>query len=319
MDFSPVLEIVKEVFQVPFSYLLSPSKRVFVLYLVTSGIIAYYVFKSSKLKGNFLRYIFNKKVWVGKSALIDYGLIFFNALVKVIVLTPFFAFALYLANKTEFFLINRFGEQHFGFTTMQIVISYTVLIVVVNDFVTFIIHYFMHKVPFLWEFHKIHHSATELNPFTQYRIHPVELIVNNLGEVFSKAILTGIFLYLAEGKVSIITFLGVNILNFLFYFLGANLRHSHVKLKYFNFLEYFLISPFQHQIHHSNNPEHYDTNLGSRFAFWDWMFGTLRTSKTVGHIEFGLGEEEDKYYDSFLKNLVNPFINLKNKVFRKNT
>jgi sterol desaturase/sphingolipid hydroxylase (fatty acid hydroxylase superfamily) len=319
MDFSPVLEIIKEVLQVPFSYLLSPSKRVFVLYLVTSGIIAYYVFKSSKLKGNFLRYIFNKKVWVGKSALIDYGLIFFNALVKVIVLTPFFAFALYLANKTEFFLINKFGEQNFGFTTMQIVISYTVLIVVVNDFVTFIIHYIMHKVPFLWEFHKIHHSATELNPFTQYRIHPVELIVNNLGEVFSKAILTGIFLYLAEGKVSIITFLGVNILNFLFYFFGANLRHSHVKLKYFNFLEYFLISPFQHQIHHSNNPEHYDTNLGSRFAFWDWMFGTLRTSKTVSHIEFGLGEEEDKYYDSFLKNLVNPFINLKNKVFRKNT
>lgn len=319
MDVSPVLEIVKEILQVPFSYLLSPSKRVFVLYLVTSGIIAYYVFKTGKFKGKFFHYIFNKKVWVGKSAFIDYGLIFFNALVKIIVLAPFFAFALYLAQGTESHLITKFGKSTYDFTTTQLVVSYTILIVVLNDFVTFIIHYIMHKVPFLWEFHKIHHSATHLNPFTQYRIHPVELIINNLGEVFSKGCLTGVFLYLASGQISLLTFLGVNILNFLFYFFGANLRHSHVKFKYFNFLEYFLISPFQHQIHHSNNPEHYDTNLGSRFAFWDWMFGTLRTSKTVNHIEFGLGEDDDKHYDSFLKNLINPFINLKNKIIRKNT
>lgn len=166
----------------------------------------------------------------------------------------------------------------------------------------------MHKIPFLWEFHKIHHSATELNPFTQYRIHPVELIINNARGIFVKGVITGIFMYMANGSISLYTFIGVNVFNFLFLFWGANLRHSHVRLKYFNFLEYILISPFQHQIHHSNKPEHYDRNLGSRFAFWDYLFGTLVRSENTGKIEFGLGEREDKDYQTFAQNLLNPLI-----------
>jgi len=99
------------------------------------------------------------------------------------------------------------------------------------------------------------------------------------------------------------------ILNFLFYFFGANLRHSHVKLKYFSFLEYIFISPYQHQIHHSNNQQHFDSNLGSRLAIWDYLFGTLIKSKEVKELKFGLGEE-DQHYDSFSKNLLNPFVNI---------
>ena len=91
-------------------------------------------------------------------------------------------------------------------------------------------------------------------------------------------------------------------------FWGANLRHSSVKLKYFNFLEYVFISPFQHQIHHSNLPEHYDRNLGAKLALWDWMFGTLVLSKSVSEIRFGLVKKDEKQLNSFLKNLWYPFL-----------
>ncbi|MBE7440911.1 MAG: sterol desaturase family protein [Flavobacteriales bacterium] len=319
MDFSEFIGLLQEIFKVALSYFVSPSKRVFWLYLITSAIIAFVIFKASKTKGNFINYLFNRKVWLSTSAITDYLLILFNAIVKVVVLAPFFGFALYIAKSTEHFFVSKYGIVDTGFTNFQLILIYTILIVVLNDFITFILHYLMHKIPFLWEFHKVHHSARRLNPFTQYRIHPIELIINNLGEVFSKGILTGLFLFLAAGKISIITFLGVNILNFLFYFFGANLRHSHVKFKYFNFLEHILISPFQHQIHHSNNPAHYDTNLGSRFAFWDWMFGTLLTSKNVDKIGFGLGREEDNAYNTFSKNLITPFKNLPKAFFKKNT
>ena len=126
-----------------------------------------------------------------------------------------------------------------------------------------------------------------------------------------KGAFTGLFLYLANGNVSMATFLGVNVLNFLFYFFGANLRHSHIKFKYFSFLENILISPYQHQIHHSNQQEHYDTNLCSRLAIWDYLFGTLIKSKNAKELTFGLGEE-DVEYDSFTKNLLSPF----KKVFK---
>ena len=67
-------------------------------------------------------------------------------------------------------------------------------------------------------------------------------------------------------------------------FFGANLRHSHVKLKYPSFLEYIFISPHQHQIHHSDNPIHFNKNMGSKLAIWDWLLGTLVLSLSLIHI-----------------------------------
>ncbi|MCO6499828.1 MAG: sterol desaturase family protein [Vicingus serpentipes] len=304
-----IVDIVAEVIKMPFTYLFSPNKRVFILYLFTSFLLALYVYYRSKEKTSFADYFFSRKRWMGNSAKIDYLLIFFNSLIKVLIIAPVIVYVLYVAEGINKYLIESFGVSNLNWSISTIVLLYTVCIVVVNDFLSFFIHYLMHKIPVLWEFHKIHHAATELNPFTQYRIHPIELIINNLGTLMVKALITGVFLYLGNGSVHLITFLGINVLNFLFFFFGANLRHSHVKLTYFDFLENILISPFQHQIHHSNKKEHFDTNLGSRLAIWDYLFGTLIKSKDVKEITFGLGEEDDSYR-SLTQNLFSPFKNL---------
>jgi sterol desaturase/sphingolipid hydroxylase (fatty acid hydroxylase superfamily) len=311
MELSKILELIIEIIQMPFSYFVSINKRIFWLYLLSSFFLALYVYLRSKKRKPFSNYFFSKKRWIGKSALVDYSLIFFNSLIKVVVLSPLLGVALYLAEGMSAFLNNQFGSVDWNVSYTTIVVLYTFCIVIVNDFFSFVVHYLMHKIPFLWEFHKIHHSATTLTPFTQYRIHPIELIINNVRGLVIKGVITGVFLYLGSGKVSIMTFLGVNVLNFLFYFFGANLRHSHVRLKYFGFLENIFISPFQHQIHHSNKSEHYDTNLGSRLAIWDYLFGTLIKSKKVEDLTFGLGDE-DKDYHSFTDNLLIPF----RKVFK---
>jgi len=313
MAIDEIFDLFIEAIKIPFSYLVSPNKRVHWLYLISSFLLAFYVYKRTKVKGSFFHYVFNKKTWVGKSALVDYSFIFFNALVKVFVIAPFLIIALYLAENLNDFLTQQYGVSELNWSPVTIVLVYTIVIIVVNDFASFFIHYLMHKIPFLWEFHKIHHSATTLNPFTQYRIHPVELIINNFRGLIIKGGITGLFMYLANGKVGLVTFFGVNIFNFLFLFWGANLRHSNVKLKYFNFLEYIFISPYQHQIHHSNNSKLYDTNMGSRLAVWDWLFGTLVRSESVKTLRYGLGKEDEKYR-TFSQNLFSPFINL----FKKN-
>jgi sterol desaturase/sphingolipid hydroxylase (fatty acid hydroxylase superfamily) len=309
MTINELFNQFNEIVKMPFSYLLSPDKRVFILYLFTSLLLAYTVYAKSGLKKSFLAYLFKKQIWIGKSAIIDYGFIFFNSLIKVFFIAPMLVYALYLTLFISEYLTSQFGISKLNWSVTTLLATYTLTIIVVNDFMSFIVHYLMHKIPFLWQFHKIHHSATVLNPFTQYRIHPVELIINNVRGIFVKGCLTGIFIYLANGQVSLITFLGINIFNFIFLAFGSNLRHSHVQFKYYNFLEYIFISPFQHQIHHSNKKEHYDKNMGSRFAIWDWIFGTLVRSEKVVQLRFGLGKSEDNNYDSFLKNLINPFIN----------
>ena len=298
------------------SYILNIEKRTYWAFLLSSGVIAYIVWRVQKIKHSFFHYIFNRKVWLSKSAGIDYGILILNAYIKLILLSSLAVYGLHFAYKVNYQFEVWFG-QPVKLSAAQVYVFYTIALTLAKDFSFFIVHYTMHKIPILWEFHKIHHSATTLNPLTQYRIHPVELIINNVVSVFIFALITGFFDFLSDEHVNQYTLYGVGIVAFLFLSLGANLRHSHVKLKYPSFLEKIFISPYQHQIHHSNNPEHYDSNLGGKFAFWDLLFGTLIRSKDVERIEFGLGEE-DKDYDTLSKNLfLSPVRNLFSRIRSK--
>jgi sterol desaturase/sphingolipid hydroxylase (fatty acid hydroxylase superfamily) len=310
MEYTEILSFLNDGLELMFKYVSSPGKRTYALYLGTSLLLAFYVFYKSKKKGSFFKYILHKKVWLGTSAFVDYYFILFNSFFKLLLIAPFLLFGLKLAFNTNDVLLETFGYSSFSLNTTQTIILYTISLSILNDFTTYIVHFIYHKIPFLWEFHKIHHSATTMNPFTQYRLHPVELLINNAKGILVFGITTGVFDYLSEHQISKWTYLGVSVFSFLFYSWGANLRHSHVRLKFFNFLEYIFISPVQHQVHHSDNPEHFDKNLGSRFALWDWMFGTLIRSKQIQKITFGLGKEDNKNYTSFWKNLLMPFKNI---------
>ena len=310
MSLHEVFTTILEGLEMPFSYLANPNKRIFGLYLFSSFLLAYYVYTKSKIQYSFLKYVFQKEVWLSKSAMVDYGMVFFNSFVKILLIGPYVIYGLYIAFYVDDYMHRTFGYEAFHLTPMQALVLYTIALTLIGDFTSFIVHYAMHKVSFFWEFHKIHHSATVLNPVTQYRIHPIELIVNNVRSILVFGLVTGVFDYLSANEVHKMMFLGANVFSFLFFFWGANLRHSHIPLKYFNFLEYFLISPFQHQVHHSDNPQHFDKNMGSKLAIWDWAFGTLVRSKSVESLKFGLGNGQDGLYDSFWKNLYMPFWNI---------
>lgn len=303
------LEEIKEIVQLPFSYLLNPNKRIHLLYLLSALVLSYYVYRKTTNKGSFLRYIFHKKVWLGASARVDYAMFFFNGIVKVVLLAPYVYFGFELAFWMSEWLLQQWGYPKEPLSVTTTLVLYTLALTVVNDFFVYIVHLAMHKIPFLWEFHKVHHSATSMNPITQYRMHPVELIINNIQSILAFGLVTGFFNYWADGYVNKWMFLGANVFSFLFFMLGANLRHSHVKLRYFTWLEYIFISPVQHQIHHSKNPNHWDKNMGSKLALWDWLFGTLYLSKDVQQLYFGLGAGQDKEYRTFWQNMWYPFKN----------
>ncbi len=303
-----VLDKIIEFLNMTVGYFFNTSKRINVLYLLSSLFIAYYVFKKTRIRGSFKNYVLHKKVWLSKSAGIDYGMFLFNGLVKLLLITPYIYFGFEITFEVSDFLNSKFGyiEEPMGYK--QSVILYTIALTIATDFVTYLFHLAMHKVPFLWEFHKVHHSATSMNPITQYRIHPIELLMNNILGFVVFGTITGIFTYLSDGQVNKWVFLGANVFSFVFFIVGANLRHSHVKFRYFKFLEYIFISPVQHQIHHSKNPKHWNKNMGSRLAIWDWLFGTLFLSEGVKKLSFGIGAREDEHYKTFKQNMLAPFI-----------
>ncbi len=302
-------QTLNEFWDLTVGYFFNPNKRIHLLYLFSSLLLAYYVFYRTNRKGSFWRYIFNKKVWLGKSASIDYMMFLCNGLLKLLLITPYIYFGFVISFEISDFLTSQYGYVQTPLSFSKAVILYTIVLTLFTDFFAYLTHLAMHKVPFLWEFHKIHHSATSMNPITQYRIHPVELLINNIQGMLIFGLVTGVFNYWTMGQVSKWVFLGANVFSFLFFILGANLRHSHIKLRYFNFLEYLFISPVQHQIHHSKSRKHWDKNMGSRLAIWDWLFGTLCVSKGVTKLSFGLGGKEDPSYTTFLQNMLNPFVN----------
>ena len=116
---------------------------------------------------------------------------------------------------------------------------------------------------------------------------------------------------------SLYTVLGVNIFVFLFNILGSNLRHSHVGIRYWKWVEYIFISPAQHQLHHSIARDHHDKNFGAALAVWDWLFGSLHHSVEFDTLELGIEKnQKDESHD--LKYLyINPFVEIKNYFFKK--
>ena len=167
-------------------------------------------------------------------------------------------------------------------------------------------HYLMHKIPALWEFHKVHHSAEVLTPLTEWRQHPVELVL--IPNII--ALLVGVgygFLWQVFGQAQPASLFGVNVFVLIFSMTTLHLRHSHVWLPFTGLLGRILQSPAHHQIHHSTNPRHFDKNLGFGLSVWDWAFGTLWVPDKREHLEFGIGAE-NPVFETAHGTLVRPFV-----------
>tara|TARA_B100000035_G_scaffold113204_1_gene96078 strand:- start:2291 stop:2719 length:429 start_codon:yes stop_codon:yes gene_type:complete len=122
---------------------------------------------------------------------------------------------------------------------------------------------------------------------TVHRTHPVESFINSIRAVLSLGLMSGIFVWLFGHGLQVWDILGVNAMGFLLTLLGANLRHSHVPL-HFGRAECLLISPAQHQLHHSMAHSH--PNYGSFLAIWDRFNKTWLAGSEAKELRYGLPE-----------------------------
>ena len=122
-----------------------------------------------------------------------------------------------------------------------------------------------------------------------FRTHPVEGLLFLLRSLSVQSVLISVFLLLFPQQVGLWQIFGVIVSSFVFNVLGANLRHSGVALSYGEKIERWLISPAQHQLHHSLAREHYDKNFGVILAIWDRMFGSWYKGDDNQVIQYGTG------------------------------
>jgi len=167
---------------------------------------------------------------------------------------------------------------------------------IILDFAVWLQHFAMHRFPFLWRMHAVHHSDRDLDVTTALRFHPFELIVSTFY------------------KSAIVALLGVPLVVALAFelWLNANalFNHSNIRLpkNLDRMLRIFFVTPDMHLVHHSVIVAEQKSNFGFALSIWDRLFSTYRAESTAGvdNQKIGLSQFEDQQPSTFVWSMKQP-------------
>lgn len=208
-----------------------------------------------------------------------------------------------LLNFLTFFLVSDiygFFHRHFSLNLLGFVDNEYLrfaIAFVVYDFVAFFRHYCVHRIEFMWHFHKIHHTPNTLNILVNYREHPV----SNFFKTFC-------------GMLPMVL-LGINSKNFLLIYLFREIwvltHHSNIRIR-LGPLKYFIATPQFHWRHHHLNGDERPYNIGSFLTVWDYLFGTYQFMPATTRMEdFKMGIQEVPGENfNYLYSLIFPYLDL---------
>lgn len=159
--------------------------------------------------------------------------------------------------------------------------AYLVSLFVIADFIQWNTHRLLHRVPWLWEFHKVHHSVKEMGFAAHLRFHWMETIVYKTIQYVPLAML------------------GYGLKEFILVHLFAlaigHLNHANLGWDY-GPLKYIFNNPKMHIWHHAKEiPEghKYGVNYGLTLSLWDYIFGTASVPKSGRDVELGFDDEQN--------------------------
>ena len=174
--------------------------------------------------------------------------------------------------------------QLFSVATLPKVISLLIFFIIA-DFVQWNTHRMLHKIPFLWNVHKTHHSVKEMGFAAHFRYNWIEPIIYKLLLYVPIALIGGFSLE----DVFIVHFISIAI---------GHLNHANLGWDY-GFLKYIFNNPKMHIWHHSKKiPNKTGMNFGISLSIWDYIFKTNYIPKNGRDIELGF-ENDERFPSAF--------------------
>ncbi len=160
------------------------------------------------------------------------------------------------------------------------------------DFWTYWWHRLNHRLPFLWRFHRAHHSDTHMDVTTASRFH--------IGEILFSNVL----------RIPLILLLGIHVWEIVLYETALlaviQFHHANIGLpgRLDQLLRCFIVTPAMHKVHHSRWQPETDSNYSSLLSVWDRVFRSFRLRDDPRTIQFGLDDfakPEDQTLPGILK------------------
>jgi sterol desaturase/sphingolipid hydroxylase (fatty acid hydroxylase superfamily) len=170
----------------------------------------------------------------------------------------------------------------------------TVLALVALDYTLYLWHIIVHRIPWLWRFHRVHHADLDLDASTAIRFHFGELIAS------------------VPWRAAQVALIGVDARTLQLWqtltLMSVTFHHSNVRLPRHveRRLAYLLVTPRMHGIHHSRVADEMDSNWSSGLSVWDRLHGTMRQDIPDDAIEVGVDAFDDPSRVSLARMLVEP-------------
>jgi sterol desaturase/sphingolipid hydroxylase (fatty acid hydroxylase superfamily) len=214
----------------------------------------------------------------------------------------FFLFSLIGYNAVSNVAVEAFNDflALFGITNLvafQIgswpVWSQFLLLFVVADFMQWNIHRWLHYSPWLWEFHKVHHSVEQMGFAAHLRYHWMETIVYKSIQ----------YIPLSMIGFGLDDFFILHLVTILI----GHLNHANVKITY-GPLKYVLNNPVMHLWHHAKDVPAgtHGVNYGISLSLWDYLFGTAYIPNQNPNEQLGF-EDQETFPKTFLQQLTHPW------------
>jgi len=162
---------------------------------------------------------------------------------------------------------------------------------VLLDFVQWFTHVLLHKIPFFWQFHKVHHSVKEMGFAAHLRYHWMENILYKPFKTIAIMLLGGF----EPTQAFMVHFVAITI---------GHLNHANLALDW-GPLKYLLNNPVMHLYHHAKSlPKgRFGVNFGISLSVWDYLFNTSYVPKKNPHLTLGFDGDENFPKDFLNQNL----------------
>ncbi len=165
----------------------------------------------------------------------------------------------------------------FHFFEIKNLFLYWFLLFLAEDFLYYVLHVVDHYTRFFWSAHVTHHSSEQFNLTVGFRSSVFQPLYRFI--YFIPLSLLGFKAADMAVMYSITQIYGILVHTSYF----PKLRKMPFKL-----IEYVIVTPSQHRVHHASNVEYLDKNMGMCLSIWDRMFGTFQEEIDDLPIKYGL-------------------------------
>lgn len=168
-------------------------------------------------------------------------------------------------------VLNYFYKFHVADLSLTPVLYWTVL-VIAEDFMFYWLHRVDHYCRVFWAVHVTHHSSEEFN----------------LTVGFRSSVFQPLYRFVYFIPIALLGFKGIDIM---FAYSATQifgiLVHTQTIGK-LGFLEYIIVTPSHHRVHHGSNVRYLDKNMGMFLIIWDKLFGTFQAEEESDPVRYGL-------------------------------